>query len=1293
MSDEDESIMDTIFNSLSKKDRKELFALKEGVLTMKKPEELKKAWKTWSSIALQAYYQRLSSNEKKVMDQLSFLEKVEKLEKAVNKDKMKRREKDPEESSSDEDGDEDTTPPEDLIDKDSSDDEEAEATKKTKQLSATENQLRFQKIVHRYMQEKPYIFDADKALELEVRFGTRGVKRLTKTNFDSVVQVLKSFGYICDDVNGSYCLKMQNEFVNKVSGRSEISNIRTEIRGLEMIHHFCKTNNLKELMSKHSNAVKFLRKLPLFSDSERLKPVNFDDFNFRVSLQKEELLTSTKGTAAYIIKQWKSTKKIFRYVNRVTFRLPDSPVKVELSLIRSSEMGKTFFTTNDSNVFLRPEHVEIELEIDNSRVGPGTPFDNDKDLLDSLRKAVKHVLFGLQQTKFPISYPEQAKVLTEYMELVYGDAEKPAQTNNFIGPSSNTLQRINIAPINENVVAPNVRKDYTVTDKADGLRHLLYVNEKGKIFLINSQMHIIFTGAQTTNKDCFQSILDGELILNDKYGKYINLFAVFDIYFFNKKNMRALPLILEGIHQPIKKDERNVEKEKEQCRLFQMNQFIKMLRPESVLSSSPLSPIRIECKQFYPMNPSNENIFVACDTILGKEKEGLFEYTIDGLIFTPAYYGVGGDGIGKVGPLSKATWDFSFKQKPAKYNTIDFMVTTVKNTSGEDDIFTIFDQGTQVQQPYPLSQYKKIELRVTFVEKIHGYLNPCQDIIDDRFNEVNDGSQNLNDAKPVIFYPTHPYDPEAGIANIMLRLDESNTMQMFTEEGDVFGDNMIVEFSYSFEKEKGWRWVPLRLRHDKTSELHQGGRNFGNAYHVANSNWQSIHNPVTDEMIRTGMNIPEIEVDEDIYYNYTAGNARTEGLRNFHNLYVKKNLIKSVSKGGDTLIDFACGKAGDLSKWISANLSFVFGIDISKDNLENRLDGACARYLNAKRTNKNVPYCLFVNGNCAFNIRNGAAMRDDKSIQITKAIFGEGSDKASVIGKGVARHFGVAAEGFHVSSCQFALHYFFKDPETIKGFMRNLSETTRLNGYFVGTAYDGKIIFKMLQQKQFGESVQIVLEDGKKVWEVIKRYNQEKLDDTSSSLGFQIDVYQESINQLLSEYLINFDYLNRVMENYGFQLVERNEAISLGLPEGTGLFSELYSQMLQEPERNKCNYGKAFEMTEYEKRVSFLNRYFVYKKIRNVNASKVVLDTDDFDEKTQGKNKETKQEHESKDADKPKDTDKPKIKKLKKKLMLVPSDESLATEKLVEKSKTAIKFKTKDKKNNAETENKKDKTI
>ena len=143
------------------------------------------------------------------------------------------------------------------------------------------------------------------------------------------------------------------------------------------------------------------------------------------------------------------------------------------------------------------------------------------------------------------------------------------------------------------------------------------------------------------------------------------------------------------------------------------------------------------------------------------------------------------------------------------------------------------------------------------------------------------------------------------------------------------------------------------MRYDKTNDLRSGGTNYGNAYHVANSNWYNIHHPITEHMITTGRNIGEI--DEDVYYNKTSRETSTRALRNFHNVYVKKKLIMGVSDRGNTLIDYAVGKGGDFSKWIDAKLDFVFGIDVSKDNIENQVDGACARYLNFRQKYNKMP--------------------------------------------------------------------------------------------------------------------------------------------------------------------------------------------------------------------------------------------------------------------------------------------------------------------------------------------------
>ena len=108
-----------------------------------------------------------------------------------------------------------------------------------------------------------------------------------------------------------------------------------------------------------------------------------------------------------------------------------------------------------------------------------------------------------------------------------------------------------------------------------------------------------------------------------------------------------------------------------------------------------------------------------------------------------------------------------------------------------------------------------------------------------------------------------------------------------------------------------------------------------------------------------------------------------------------------------------------------------------------------------------MPYTLFVEGNSQFNIKDGEALKSEKGKQITKAIFGEGPKDKEKLGLGVYRQYGKATNGFNISSCQFALHYFFENKKTLNGFLRNVSECTNVNGYFIGGCYDGTKIFKV----------------------------------------------------------------------------------------------------------------------------------------------------------------------------------------------------------------------------------------
>lgn len=1057
----------------------------------------------------------------------------------------------------------------------------------------SQQQQQFSKMINEYLVQAQFYAgqgqSRNESPELEVRFGTRG-KKVTKIDYDNVIKKLLSLGFTTPNSMGEYRLSAQTEYLNESTGTYRSSNIRAEINGLDDIQRFCKKDSLDI-----ENRVRFLRKTPINdSKGEIIRDVIFKDFNFSVSLKLEHKIGGRSPIVKSLRSSWNTDKKTFRYMNRVSFSSDRFPAQVDLSIVRSSLQNIPRRTISESKVFESDEVYEIEIELNNKQIGNSNSkyFNNPDLVMTDIKRLCKIILSGLQGSNFPISISEQYDVLQNYMRIVYQQKGGPLKINTgkFIGPSSYTLQIQNIAEKSEHSNVPNIRDNYTVTDKADGERQLMIISPIGKIYLMNTNMNIIFTGTVTKNRDIFNTIIDGELIVHNKVGVFINLFAAFDIYFIENKNVRDYPFVPS-----------NTTSQDGNFRYLKLVEVINSLNAESIIPND-LPAMTFINKKFY--STKDMNIFEACNIILTKQREGLFDYNIDGLIFTPSSFGVGGSSVGQSGPLKKFSWEYSFKWKPTEYNTIDFLVTTKKDTANQDVITPIFTDGLQLQASEQLTQYKTLVLRCGFNEAVHGSMNPCLDVIEDNVKTINsDKLEERYERKPVQFYPTTPADNMAGICNIELRKDSTGAYKMFTEEHEVFGDKTIVEFKFNKEKYDAngnaqWCWVPLRVRYDKTADYKKGGTNFGNEYHVANNNWYSIHYPITVSMITTGANIVVPSDSDDTYYKNTTKTNLTRGLRDFHNLFVKKMLIKSVARNGDRLIDYACGKAGDLPKWIDANLSFVFGIDYSKDNLENRINGACARYLAERSKYNTMPYALFVNGDSSLNIRNGRAMLNDRAKQITNAVFGNGA-KSEALGKGVLRQFGVAMNGFQISSCQFALHYFFKNAMTLHNFMRNLSECTSLNGYFIGTCYDGKTIFSKLASKQLGEGIDIY-EDMKKVWGIVKNYQDEFLEDEDTCLGKEIMVYQESIGKLIPEYLMNFSYLVRVAENYGFVLHKPHKSL---LPDSTGMFRDLFNFMTKTP--NPSEYKNALQMTDYEKQISFLNRYFIFQKVRSVNAENV----------------------------------------------------------------------------------------
>ena len=111
----------------------------------------------------------------------------------------------------------------------------------------SENTKAFKRVLNLYL-ENLKKFSENVNPELEVRFGTKKIKNITKIDFYNVVKSLMNFGFKLNNEN--YCLKiiMDNEF----------SNIRTQLNGLPNISHYCKYNTIDDITD--SENINFLEK-------------------------------------------------------------------------------------------------------------------------------------------------------------------------------------------------------------------------------------------------------------------------------------------------------------------------------------------------------------------------------------------------------------------------------------------------------------------------------------------------------------------------------------------------------------------------------------------------------------------------------------------------------------------------------------------------------------------------------------------------------------------------------------------------------------------------------------------------------------------------------------------------------------------------------------------------------------------------------------------------------------------------------------------------------------------------
>ena len=150
---------------------------------------------------------------------------------------------------------------------------------------------------------------------------------------------------------------------------------------------------------------------------------------------------------------------------------------------------------------------------------------------------------------------------------------------------------------------------------------------------------------------------------------------------------------------------------------------------------------------------------------------------------------------------------------------------------------------------------------MSYNPQIHTKYNSCR--------VLNENQSFDNVYSPVIFQPFNPYVKDIHLA--YLPIENGN---VYTNDKNIILENNIVEFNYN--KNNVVCWNPLRVRDTLKP----------NDFITAINVWNTIHNPVSLDMIKTG----NVNVDLDLYYiiNKKRDNRKSKPMNDFHS-FVKKN--------------------------------------------------------------------------------------------------------------------------------------------------------------------------------------------------------------------------------------------------------------------------------------------------------------------------------------------------------------------------------------------------------------------
>ena len=894
-----------------------------------------------------------------------------------------------------------------------------------------------------------------------------------------------------------------------------------------------------------------------------------DHAKYRCRLSSEKIVTPDSIN----IKEDDRHNIIFRYKQRASliFEKNDYGV-VKLDVTQVQQSNQLVQLTNSPIIY----EAEIDFSLGKKIVENSITTKILKSIFDSL----KSILGTLQGSNILITQQDEISILDEYKKLVYG--EKMNIHQDLYAMQSKSLELI---PFIETI--PN---QYSVTDKADGDRHFLFVFNN-KVYLISNNLtvrQIKCKYAENFNN----SILDGEVIVyNNK-----QIFLAFDILFDRGVDVRTevslstrylkLKSIIEGlsnvkypwvkienpenftIDQQVKYHEENMDKHNDL-----LNKEINQDNNQYV----------IFLKYFiFPTGGDKSEIYAYSQSMWNKYTlEYKLPYMLDGLIFTPL--------------KQKYTRNIDeikyqiYKWKPREKNSIDLYIEFERDQKTQE-ILTVFDNSEIKETNDEFDDAAEEKNALYQIAKLH-------------VGRINFGT---NLEIPV------PFKPMQDLHTAYLYLKDGNIAR--DVDGNIIQDKTVVEFTYDTIKvgDPKKRWIPLRTRFDKTETVQKSKRKYGNSEKVADSIWQSmnLHIDMNDfmllshvstysdhiTMLRSKLTAKDIAIYKasDVYYTKKTNLGKT--FRNFHNFVKSQYIYNYCSMTQDKkldVFDIGIGQGGELNKYFHARVKSITGIDVDAEGLFSAgTESAIGRLMNLKKTKPNFPPTDLVHANFGISL-----MKPDLQYSGVPNMTEQNKKLISKIN----------SRKYDVISAMFSIHYLFKDDVSVNNMVDNFS-LLKPGGYFLACLFDGKLLHDKFKENKTTNNQSLIeeyytTESGEKelLFSVKSLYdlNEKNINKNGLGISYFLSTFMNA-NAEYVEYLVTPEHFINTMKRANLELVETEsfqniyamskdflmEAINYDAGEATKKYLHDVRDFY---DLNNSINKASFEMTR-------LNRFYVFRK-------------------------------------------------------------------------------------------------